>query len=125
MTEPQRLSDFPDWGYLLVEYYAAYRHCSAGGSKVIRSHMKLLRKRLSRCISGGPTLTLSLPERKPVCAYLGRALDNSEQDAMRSMIKAIDKIKYDLTWRYGYEKLPRHLANCYAYADILSPHMAR
>ena len=53
MTEPQRLSDFPDWGYLLAEYYAAYRHRSAGGSKLIRSHIKLVRKRLSRCISGG------------------------------------------------------------------------
>tara|TARA_B110000046_G_C13025051_1_gene413434 strand:- start:6281 stop:6952 length:672 start_codon:yes stop_codon:yes gene_type:complete len=122
MTEPQRLSDFPDWGYLLAEYYAAYRHRSAGGSKVIRSHMKLVREQLSRCISLGPTLNLSLPERKPVCAHLGRALDNGEEDAMRSMVKAIDKIKDDLTWRYGYEKLPRHLTNRYAYADILSPH---
>jgi len=49
-------------------------------------------------------------------------LDNGEQDTMRSMVKAIDKIKHDLNWRYGYEKLPRHLTNRYAYADILSPH---
>lgn len=121
MTTPQRLSENPDWGYLLAEYYSAYRHRSAGGSKLIRSHMKSVRERLSRCISSGPALNLPSPEQKPVCAHLGRALDNGDRDSMSSMVMAIDKIKDDLTWRYGYEKLPRHLTNRYAYADILSP----
>lgn len=121
MTEPQRLTDVPDWGYLLAEFDSAYRHRSAGGSKVIRSHMRVVRERLSRCVSIKPEVRFDAPATLPVCAHLARALDNGDRDTMSSMVRAVDKIKDALTWQYGYEKLPRHLTNRYAFADILSP----
>ncbi|EKV32566.1 Dimethylsulfoniopropionate (DSMP) lyase DddL [Caenispirillum salinarum AK4] len=123
MTESvRRLADVPDWGYLLAEFDTAYRYRSAGGSRLIRGHMKAVRERLSRCIAGDPPLDFPLPERKPVCAHLGRALDNGERDTMSGMVRAIDKVKDWLTWRHGYASMPRHLEKRYAYADILGPH---
>jgi hypothetical protein len=37
MTEA-RLSDNPDWGYLLREFYELYRFLPSGGSVPIRAH---------------------------------------------------------------------------------------
>ena len=121
MTEEKHLADVPDWGYLLGEFNSAYRFRSAGGSKIIRSHMRTVRERLSRCVAGKPEVRFSEPKSLPVCAHLGRAIDNGERDSMSSMVRAIEKVKDRLVWQYGYEKLPQHLTNRYAFADILSP----
>lgn len=53
-TQAQHLNHFPDWGYLLREFDSAYRFRSAGGSKIIRSHMRVVRERLSRCMRMSP-----------------------------------------------------------------------
>lgn len=121
-TETEHLQHYPDWGYLLREFDSAYRFRSAGGSKVIRSHMRVVRDRLSRCMKSNPEVRFNAPHTLPVCAHLGRALDNGERDTMSSMVRAIEKIKGSLHWQYGYEKLPKHLADRYAFAEILSPH---
>jgi len=119
--QTQSLMDNPDWGYLLGEFDSAYRFRSAGGSRVVRSHMRVVRERLSKCIKSKPEVQIGAPKTLPVCAHLSRALDNGERDSMSSMVRAIEKIKDNLHWQYGYEKLPRHLASRYAFADILSP----
>ena len=36
----RRLSEFPDWHYVLQEFYYAYRYGNAGGSAAIRRHMR-------------------------------------------------------------------------------------
>ena len=46
----RRLSDYPDWGYLLREYYEVYRFLSSGGSDRIRAHQRAVRESISRVI---------------------------------------------------------------------------
>ena len=117
----QRLSDSPDWLYLLREFEALYRLGSAGGSAAIRSHRKQVRDRLSAVISANPALTDRTPETLPVTAHLGRALDLGERAVMQGMARALREVRDRLSWEYGYEKVPKALARKYAYCDILGP----
>lgn len=116
-----RASDHPDWMYLIHEFYAIYRYHSAGGSKRIRTHMRIVREQISRCLAGDPPLRVMLPETKPVCAHLGRSLDNGERDRMASVVKAVEKLHHGLVWRHGYETMPRDFEKKYAYAEVLGP----
>ena len=115
------LKGSPNWVYLLREFEALYRYGSAGGSKAIRSHRKQVRDRLSAAISGNPEITLRAPEDKPVTAHFARALDLGERAAMQGMARALREVRHDLTWEYGYERLPRALSQKYAYCEVLGP----
>ena len=118
---PRRLSSAHDWLYLVREYDYAYRRGSAGGSAKIRTHMKQVRDRIAKVLAADPEIRLPEPLAKPVNAHLERALDNGQDASMRSMIRSIDNVKQDLAWEYGYERMPRHLADRYAFCDIVSP----
>lgn len=118
---PLRLTDAPNWLYLLREFDTLYRHGSAGGSAVIRGHRKRVRDRLSAVMVRNPGLRARAPEVKPVCAHFNRALDLGERGAMQGMARALREVRGDLTWEYGYEKLPRVLAQKYAYCEVLGP----
>jgi dimethylpropiothetin dethiomethylase len=115
------LRDTPNWLYLLREFEALFRHGSAGGSKLIRAHRKRVRDALSAVIAANPQVQPRLPEEKPVTAHFSRALDLGERGAMQGMARALREVRDHLTWQYGYEKLPRHLANKYAYCEIAGP----
>lgn len=121
MTNLPRVSDHPDWAYLIQEFHAIYRHHSAGGSKRIRHHMRLVREQISKCLAGDPELRFAPPQSKPVCAHLGRALDNGERGAMASVVRAVEKLQAHLVWRYGYAAMPRRFDRKYAFAEILGP----
>lgn len=122
LSEPtRRLIDFPDWGYLLQEIYSTYRYSSAGGSPRIRAHQRAVREKLNKTLRANPPMAFPAPEMKPVCAHLGRAIDNGEADRMSRVVKTVAKVTDRLTWRYGYERLPRGLERKYAYADLLGP----
>lgn len=116
-----RLSDCPNWIYLLREFEALYRHGSAGGSASIRSHRKRVREVISATLAANPEITPRNPELKPVTAHLPRALDLGERGAMQSMARALRHVTFDLTWEYGYERPPKGLVRKYAYCDILGP----
>jgi dimethylpropiothetin dethiomethylase len=116
-----RLSEYPDWAYLLQEYSSAYRFGSAGGSAGIRSHMRQVRTRLSRVLQTDPEINRRQPQVKPVVQHLGRALDNGTNGLMAPFIRAFAKVTGELTWEYGYEKMPKGLESKFAYADILGP----
>lgn len=116
-----RLSAMPDWLYLLREYYEMYRRSSAGGSKRIGAHQRSVREQISRIIAADPAVAVGEPVSKPVCAHLKRALDQGRQQKTATVIRAIESISGELAWLYGYEKLPRHLADKYAYAEIAGP----
>jgi len=111
----------PSWAYLAREFDYAYRRGSAGGSTKVRSHMKQVRDRLAKVLGANPVMRLPDPAEKPVNAHLGRALDNGLDGSMRSMVRAIGSVKDQLAWEYGYERMPRHLADRYAFADIMGP----
>ncbi|TMM50889.1 dimethylsulfonioproprionate lyase family protein [Sulfitobacter sabulilitoris] len=116
-----RVLDCPNWIYLLREFEALYRYGSAGGSKAIRGHRKRVRDRLSAVIAANAEITPRPPQTKPVTAHFARALDLGERAAMQGMARALREVREDLTWEYGYERVPKALARKYAYCEILGP----
>lgn len=116
-----RLLDSPNWVYLLREFETLYRHGSAGGSKAIRAHRKRVRETLSAVIDRNPELTRRPPAHKPVTAHLDRALDLAERDTLRGLGRALSRVAPQLTWEYGYEKVPKALERKYAYCEVLGP----
>jgi dimethylpropiothetin dethiomethylase len=116
-----RLSDAPDWRYLLRDFEEVYRRGAAGGSKVIRRHQRRVRETLGRIVDADPPLAPKPPERKPVVAHLPRALDLGRSGPLGMMIRTIERVAPALHWEYGYEKMPRSLARRYAYAELLGP----
>ncbi|MEX5730111.1 dimethylpropiothetin dethiomethylase [Rhodovulum iodosum] len=118
---PPRLFDRPDWLYLLREFDTLYRHGSAGGSRLIRSHRKRVRDTLSQIMDANPEISLRPPEAKPVTAHLPRALDLGERGSVGGMARALSRVTPLLTWEYGYERVPKSLARKYAYCEVLGP----
>ena len=117
----QKISDNPDWLYLLREFDNIYRRGSAGGSAVIRRHQRVVRERLSQVLKSNPVLSFRDPEGKTVLAHLGRALDSAYGGPMAPMARVVERLKSTMTWEWGYEKLPNELSKRYAYAEILGP----
>lgn len=116
-----RLNEQPDWLYLLREYYEMYRRSSAGGSQRIGSHQRAVREQISKIIADNPHVLMGEPVSMPVCAHLKRALDQGRLQKTASVIRSIESIAAQLVWMYGYERLPKHLAGKYAYAEIAGP----
>ncbi len=117
----KRLSDLPDWLYLLREYYEAYRFLSSGGSDKIRNHQRTVREAISRVMKPDTEICLDAPAQKPVTAHLKRALDEGRLDRTSAMIRAIESVQDALIWQYGYEKVPKGLERKFAYAEICGP----
>lgn len=115
------LTDRPDWLYLLREFDSLYRHGSAGGSRLIRSHRKRVRDALSSIIETNPVVVGRSATTKPVAAHLPRALDLAEIGATHMLGRALNRVSAQLTWEYGYKKIPRALEKKYAYCEILGP----
>ncbi|GGB35599.1 putative dimethlysulfonioproprionate lyase DddL [Roseibium aquae] len=117
----RRVSDLPDWGYLLREYYELYRFLSSGGSEHIRAHQRAVREAISRVAKADAPLHFDPPAQKPVTAHLKRALDEGRLERTAPLIRAIESVQDSLIWQYGYEKVPRGLDKKYAYAEICGP----
>ena len=118
---PSRLGQFPDWRYLLRELYNLYRFSSAGGSSHIRSHQKEVRHRLSRLLNHAPPMYQTQVSEKPVCAHLSRALDLGLSYSTAPLAQAIERIRDQLYWEFGYSKVPPGLSNKYAFSEFLGP----
>lgn len=115
------LFDHPNWVYLLREFDSLYRYGSAGGSKLIRSHRKRVRDRLSAIIDSNAQMVAREPDSKPVVEHLGRAFDVGANNDLHQLSKAFERIRDQVTWEYGYPKISRALAQRYAYAEVLGP----
>ena len=116
-TDPT-LRDLPNWRYLLQEYDELYRYLPAGGSDRIRSHQRKVREAISRLLKRNATIRLQPRAEKPVTAHLRRALDEGRQGVLAPVVRAFDALDSQLSWQYGYEKVPKGLANSYAYAEL-------
>jgi dimethylpropiothetin dethiomethylase len=117
-----RLRDVPNWGYLLQEFAELYRRGKAGGSARIRAHQRAVREVIGRTLAANPPVLLREPERKPVTAHLERAFDQGRRESTQSVIRAIAAIAPELTWLYGYDKVPPGLGQKFAYAEFAGPH---
>ena len=120
MTEP-RLEHCPDWVYLLRELYELYRRGKAGGSAKIRGHQRAVREAISGVIDANPPVLKRSQETKPVTAHLKRAMDNGRRGPTQSIVRTIESVLPELSWLYGYEKVPRGLSRKYAYAEFAGP----
>lgn len=118
---PPLLSASPSWVYLLRDFLAMYRAIPAGGSATIRAHQRQVRERISGVLRANPALRATDAARKPVTAHLRRALDQGRKTPMSDVIRSIDGLKGELSWQYGYEKVPRGLDQKYAYAELVGP----
>ena len=117
----ERLNARPDWAFLLRDFYEHYRTSSAGGSPRIRTHQRHVRERLSRALNANPSFHVDEPSTLPVCRFLARALSRGYQTPALPIIRSIEAIAPLLTWRYGYDRMPRSLTDKYAYAEIMGP----
>ena len=120
-AETLRLSHRPDWLYLLREFEALYRHGSSGGSTAIRAHRRRVREALSALLDTDPALVSREPVTLPVTLHLTRALDRGERGAVAGLARTLARVAPDLTWEYGYEKVPKSLARKYGYCEVLGP----
>ncbi len=118
---PPRLSAEPDWVYLLREIYELYRRSGAGGSAKIRAHQRVVREAVSRVIESNPPLVLPNPERKPVTRHLRRALDRGRLETTSTLARAIEHLVPSIAWLHGYERMPKGLAERYAFAEFCGP----
>ncbi|MFK7943014.1 MAG: dimethylsulfonioproprionate lyase family protein [Paracoccaceae bacterium] len=118
---PSKLSDNPDWVYLLREIRELYRQAGAGGSSKIRTHQRAVREAISKLISSMPEVEQQEPADKPVTVHLRRAMDNGRAGPTWQIIRTLDAVLPELSWLYGYEKVPRGLSTKYAYAEIAGP----
>ncbi len=116
-----KLSDRVDWHYVLREFWNVYRFSSAGGSKPIRSHQREVRNRLSAEMEVNPPVLAREPEALPVCAWLGRALDQGLLERTAPLVRALRRVTNELTWKYGYKRVPRGLVRKYGYAELMGP----
>ena len=116
-----RLSERPDWLYLLRDFDAVYQLGRAGGSKPIRAHQRKVRERIARVIACNPEFSDRLPESKPVLTHFGRAIDNAVGGPLAALARAIDRIDDQLCWEWGYDRLAPKLAERYAYCEMAGP----
>ncbi|MEL6425453.1 MAG: dimethylsulfonioproprionate lyase family protein [Pseudomonadota bacterium] len=118
---PLRLKDRPDWMYLLREFQEMYRRGQAGGSARIRAHQRAVREAIGKVLQENPTVLERVPEHKPVTTHLKRALDQGRKERTQSVVRAIESVVPELSWLYGYEKVPRGLSEKFAYAEFAGP----
>ena len=58
---------------------------------------------------------------KQVCAHLSRALDIGLSHSTAPLVRAIERIRDQLYWEFGYEKVPQGLSHKYAFTEIMGP----
>ncbi|GAB7021993.1 dimethylsulfonioproprionate lyase family protein [Salidesulfovibrio brasiliensis] len=115
------LKDHPYLTYYLQDILFWYRNGSAGGSRVINSHMKNVRIALKEALASRPAVACVEAQTKPVCFHLERALDNGLHGPASGTTRMLSRITSSLSWGYGYERMPRNLEQKYAYSELMGP----
>lgn len=118
MPENHTLRDLPNWRYLLQEYDELYRYLPAGGSDRIKGHQRKVREAINRLLKQNAPVRLQERAEKPVTTHLRRALDEGRQGVLAPVVRAFDAVASQLSWQYGYEKVPKGLTQKFAYAEL-------
>ena len=119
--ETLSIADRPDWRYLLREFYELYRFLPSGGSAPIRAHQRAVREEIGRLMRANAPLLLGPPADKPVTAHLRRVLDQGLAGPAAPLIRTLIALRAQLSWQYGYERLPRGLERNFAFAELAGP----
>lgn len=119
--EQARLSGRPDWHYVLREIYALYRFTSSGGSEPIRAHMRIAREAAGRVLRADTDLRFAPGAALPATAHLSRALDAAHDSPLAPLARALERVRIDLSWQYGYDRMPPGLARRFAFCEIAGP----
>lgn len=104
-----KLSEFPDWTYLLDEIDSVYRFGSNGGSDVIAQHRRTVRDRLQAVVEADPYLIERTGDPLPVRIHLGRAIDRGSDGPLSGMTRALARVVDSLPWRLAYRNVPEKL----------------
>lgn len=120
-TPQTRLSERPDWLYLMRDLYEFYRYLPAGGSSKIRGHQRIVRERINRAIKSNAPMVVRPPQHLPVVSHLTRALVRGKLERHAPFIATLESVRDELQWQYGYDKVPRGLERKYAYAELAGP----
>ncbi|MBA2696723.1 MAG: cupin domain-containing protein [Actinobacteria bacterium] len=116
-----RLSDRPDWTYLLGEIETVYGFGSAGGSEVISAHRRRVREALHAVVEADARQVARVSDPLPVLVHFGRALDRGVDGPLSGMIRALARVADELPWEFGYEDVPEKLTRDLGYCELLGP----
>ena len=117
----QRLSDEPDWTYLLDEIDSVYRYGSAGGSEVIEEHRRTVRDRLHAVVETDAPLVRRTGDPLPVLLHLGRAVDRGADGPLSGMTRALARVTDSLPWEITYRNVPEKLTRDLGYCELVGP----
>lgn len=76
---------------------------------------------MSKITRSNPYYTPRQPENKLVSAHWGRVLDLADSCPLANLSRVLYRVESQLTWEYGYQKVPRELAKSYAYSRMMGP----
>lgn len=116
-----RLSDHPDWTYLLGEIEAVYGYGSAGGSDTISAHRRRVREALRRVVDADVEMIPRPGDPLPVLAHFGRAIDRGAEGPLSGLIRALGRLADELPWQFGYEDVPEQLTRDLGWCELLGP----
>ncbi|MGB7450485.1 MAG: dimethylsulfonioproprionate lyase family protein, partial [Ornithinimicrobium sp.] len=117
----QRLSDVPDWTYLLDEIDSVYRYGSAGGSEAIEEHRRTVRDRLHAVVEADAALLPRAGDPLPVLLHLGRAVDRGADGPLSGMTRALSRVGDSLPWENPYRRVPEKLTRDLGYCEMVGP----
>ena len=83
--------------------------------------MRLVRETISRLVKSDPPVWRHAPEVKPATGHLSRALDEGRAYPLAPVVRALEHVRGALQWRHGYDRVPRGLADRYAFAELAGP----
>lgn len=123
VSTPQsvKLSEIPDWTYLLDEIDSVYRFGSNGGSDVIAQHRRTVRDRLQAVVEADPILIERTGDPLPVRIHLGRAIDRGSDGPLAGMTRALARVIDSLPWELAYRNVPEKLTRDLGYCELLGP----
>jgi len=105
---------------VLSELHTIYNRLDSS-EKETKRHILSVRNTLSSLIEIPPPATNKKPELKPVCRYLERAINTGRTGPFSTLCETLGPVSPDLGWEYGYETMPDHLYDSYAYTEIAGP----
>ncbi|MFO8236609.1 MAG: dimethylsulfonioproprionate lyase family protein [Bacteroidales bacterium] len=108
------------WYKFLAGFIYEYESLSASGNETIRIHMENVLNKLDN-LANDPLVQRKEPATLPVVSYLKEAIIREIDRNNTPIFQAIKEIRKNLSWEYGYNKMPEDLKTKYGYCEIIGP----